>query len=248
MIAEINRKGKKGIIDSEDELTGNFFGNLRYLPFNKGLKYILNNTIFPEKLRKTLDRIGAEEWSENIEFWRTMGGSEPDVLVTFSSAVILIEVKYNSDLSSPDQLVKYGELLSGLAGYKKRFLILLAREENARKIYYETVESKKLIHISDVSFGYMTWQSVFDELTKLLSNGDLNQFERVIICDLVNLLRTKGFERFRNFEISVLVLDIGNKWIFDSSTTDTSTFSFNINQKVERGLFYEFGREYSQCI
>ena len=52
MIAEI--KGKLSSTGSnltnrlEDDLTGNFFGNLRYMSFNKGLKLILMQGIILE--------------------------------------------------------------------------------------------------------------------------------------------------------------------------------------------------------
>lgn len=38
MLAEINNKGIRDAIYSEDELTGHFFGNLRYLPFMCNIK------------------------------------------------------------------------------------------------------------------------------------------------------------------------------------------------------------------
>lgn len=46
MIAEIHKKlsvnGNELLDRSEDKLTGDFFGRLRYLSFNKGLKIFLD--------------------------------------------------------------------------------------------------------------------------------------------------------------------------------------------------------------
>ena len=59
MIAEI--KGKVNMQNTnltslrEDELTGNFFGNLRYIPFAKGLKKVLRNAIRPTALQSMID-------------------------------------------------------------------------------------------------------------------------------------------------------------------------------------------------
>lgn len=54
MIAEIKGKVNKQNTNLteliEDELTGNFFGNMRYIPFTKGLKKILKNAIRPVEL------------------------------------------------------------------------------------------------------------------------------------------------------------------------------------------------------
>ena len=51
MIAEISGKVNRQNTNlselSEDELTGNFFGSLRYIPFDKGMKNILKNSIRP---------------------------------------------------------------------------------------------------------------------------------------------------------------------------------------------------------
>ena len=72
MIAEI--KGKISSSNSnlsdrmEDELTGNVFGNLRYLPFNKGLKKILVNAVYPQEVGDEIKKIDCDFWSENIEF------------------------------------------------------------------------------------------------------------------------------------------------------------------------------------
>jgi len=54
MIAEINGKlngSRFNYIErSEDQLTGNFFGSLRYLPYKIGLGYILNRTYFDKDI------------------------------------------------------------------------------------------------------------------------------------------------------------------------------------------------------
>ena len=244
MIAEIKGKLNDSRLSEaerlEDELTGNFFGCLRYIPFSKGLKHILKS-IYPPKLAWISDVINIEKWFENTRFWDNKNQEgEPDILLEFDNVVILIEVKYNSGLSSPDQLEKYGELLHRISAGREKILILLAQEREASTIYNSNITDKERSLINDVLFGYMTWQKIYDTLKTLETVCALNQFEQVIINDLINLLNKKGFEGFRSFDIGGLVADSSINWLFDYNTVDTKSFSFSCEQKVERGLYYEF--------
>jgi len=241
MIAEIRNKGSIDTSISEDELTGNLFGNLRYLPFDKGLQCILKNSIQPRLLDTLFDHIDSAEWSGNIDFWRRYDEGEPDVVLTFPNMLILVEVKYNSPLSSPDQLTKYCRLLDRVAGNKKKAIILLAREEDARNIYGENVTDAKRSRLNGIPFGYMTWQSVYDAIVGLVESGNLNQYEAVVLSDLINLLYNKGFEGFRQMTVSDLAIDRENLWAFDDSDTVEGDFSFIFKKSIERGLCYEFG-------
>ena len=232
MIAEIyNKLRDTGIERLEDELTGNFFGNMRYLNFNKGLKQILKSCIYPIELSKIFDCIDADYWSDHIEFWPNYPHEEkwiePDVLLYFDDITIIIEVKYHSGLSSDDdvdnslndneyerdhsanQLARQARLLERIAGDKKKLLILLAPESSAHQIYID-VKSRNLL--GSVAFGYITWQKVFDAL-KIIERS--SSYEKVIIDDLTDLLRTKGFERFRNFMINCKEVDVNKIWAFE---------------------------------
>jgi len=251
MIAEIYGKLSDTRIErSEDELTGNFFGNLRYLSFNRGLKQILKSSIFPAELAKEFDCIDAEDWAaDNIEFWPREKEAEPDILLDFEGIAILIEVKYRSGLSSDDdadssvdderikqestnQLAREAKLLKRIASGKKKILILLAPEISAHQVYAD-VKNRNLFN--DVFFGYITWQKAFDALKTIDVSSP---FEESIIDDLISLLRRKGFEGFRNFDMSFEPVDTTAIWTFDY--TASYCFSFVIEKDIERGLFYEF--------
>lgn len=191
MIAEIYHK----IVDtgSEDQLTGNVFGALRYLPYAV-VRQIIVNSIVPVATSKLLEQALPSktngEWGRNLYFWQHYPDSqtEPDIVIELGQAVILIEVKYNSDLSGDDQLVREAELLLSNYPNKKKFLILLAREESAVAIFNE----QKIKIPADVSFGYMTWQGLFDSICK-------NNTYSLIFDDLSALLNEKGFGGFRGF-------------------------------------------------
>lgn len=133
-----------------------------------------------------------DEWGRNVYFWRHYAGSqtEPDVIMELENAVILIEVKYNSNLSGHDQLIREAELLLRNYPDKVKFLILLAREESAIAIF-----NKHKTNIpKEVSFGYITWQRLFDAICK-------NKENSVICDDLSLLLDEKGFAGFRGFSL-----------------------------------------------
>lgn len=259
MIAEIRGKVNSANSNlterSEDELTGNFFGNLRYLPFEKGLKHILKNCKYTSELIN-YDSIDAGNWPAGITFWPREEEAEPDVLLSFENAVIIVEVKLHSGISSDDdvdnstlgdelereiscnQLVRESRLLERIADGRDKILILLAPQTSAHHIYSDVVRRKLLNN--DVHFGYITWQMAFDAL-KGIEQSKLNPYERIIIDDLIALLYKKGFEGFRNFKLSNknATADKTETWRFHYSVSDG--FSFIIEQDVESGAFYEFG-------
>ncbi len=194
MIAEI-----KGKINSqnttltelrEDELTGNFFGNMRYIPFAKGLKKVFKNAIRPVDLQNLIDETDAYYWNDNLFLWdkvRENGTiTELDVRMEFSSIVIGIEVKYRSGLSSEDteadenispensfnQLSREARVLRLMGANKKKLLCLLSDD----LVCAETIQDVKII--GGVQLGYLSWQEVLIQLKNLT---ELNDFEQLIV-------------------------------------------------------------------
>ena len=230
MIAEIKGKVNKQNTNltelREDELTGNFFGNMRYIPFSKGLKKILKNAIRPVELQNMLDEVDAYYWDDKIFFWEKNRENdnitELDVQMDFSSVIIGIEVKYRSGLSSEDkeedesissensfnQLSREARVLRLVGADKKKLLLLLADDLACA----ETIQGIKII--DGVQLGYLSWQEVLIQLKELT---ELNDFEQLVVSDIIELLEKKGFLRFSNFDIDIS--DISNKdyWHFESS-------------------------------
>lgn len=252
MIAEI--KGKINIRNTnltelrEDELTGNFFGNMRYIPFTKGLKKILKNAIRPAELQNMIDDADAYYWNENLFLWdkvRENGNmTELDVRLDFSFIVIGIEVKYRSGLSTEDeeaggdisaensfnQLSREARVLRLKAPDKKKLLLLLADDLACA----ETIQGIKIIN--GVQLGYLSWQEILIQLKKLTQ---LNDFEQLIVTDLIDLLEKKGFSRFSGFGMDVSDISINSFWNF-KLTKAVKKFSFGIVKAVGGG-YYEFG-------
>lgn len=247
MIAEImgkiNRENTNLTELREDELTGNFFGNLRYLSFNKGMKKILRNAIHPTELQGLIDEIDADNWDENLFLWEKVieNGkiTELDVQLKFPSIVIGIEVKYCSGLSSEDgkedeniscensvnQLSREARVLDLIGSGRKKVLLLLADDLSCTKI----IKDVKIV--DNVELGYFSWQEVLLQLKKLTN---LSDFEQLVISDLIELLEKKGFSRFSNFEFEAEdVCDTGY-WNFTPNK-----FGFRFDKIVEEKS-YEF--------
>lgn len=251
MIAEIkgkvNRQNTNLTELGEDELTGNFFGSMRYIPFNRGLKKILKNAIRPVELQSMIDEINSYYWDDNIFFWERVKENESitelDVRMDFSSVIIGVEVKYRSGLSSEDkqddeiisaensfnQLSREARVLRLIGSDKKKLLLLLADDLACTK----TIQGVKVI--DGVQLGYLSWQEVLIQLRELT---ELNDFEQLVVADIMALLEKKGFLRFSNFELSIP--DISNKdyWHFETPKV-MYQFSFGIDKIVE-DKYYEF--------
>ena len=220
MIAEI--KGKISNTGSnlndrlEDNLTGNVFGTLRYISFEKGLKKILIESISP-KNSKAIDiikNINVEGWDSNISFWPYDKEGELDVLLEFDSCIIGIEVKYLSGISSDDgitneiilskneekesiqQLARESRIISKKAVNREKILIFIADQQCCIDVYKDVC--KRNIIKDDVNLVYISWQKILDTLQHLKME---NEYEKLMVSDLISLLTKKGFEQFKDFLI-----------------------------------------------
>ena len=211
MIAERYNKNTE-----EDKLTGHFFGTLRYTSFEKILKPLLVNCIRPAELADKLKKIRGDYWDDKIAFWKREEKStdekkytEIDVLLDFEEILIGVEVKYQSNLSTDDQLEREAEILQKKANGREKILILLAPESTCREIVTER-RRRNIFNEFGVNLSYISWEDVSDELTKL----QLIDFDALIAEDLTKLLRLKGFESFRSFNFEAELDSSKGLWIF----------------------------------
>ncbi|MCL2694828.1 MAG: hypothetical protein FWE69_00695 [Clostridiales bacterium] len=212
MIAKIQRKIGHS---SEDQLTWDFFGALRYLPFDLGLRRILQKSVYPEGCLDNLN-LSASEWPQGIYFWphyTHLSRKEPDLVIVLDHVAILIEVKQHSPLSGESQLSYEAELLTELFPEKEKVLLLLAKESDAHDIYAAAKSEIEDKH-SNVRFGYCTWQKVWAALKRI---SPRDTFQKIIVQDLIDLLTHKEFKRFESFEMDD-----------------------EINGEIQEGLFYAF--------
>ena len=202
---KISRSGSNLSDNLEDKLTGDFFGTLRYMDFCDGLQPILCGA-----LRKSDEPQGASQTAiqlienvnctnmreEHIKFWPKHDRGELDVLLEFDNCCIGIEVKLNSGLSSDDQLIREAEILCDLAKDKEKILLFIAGHESCVSVYRAY---KDVIRKQGVCFVFASWEDILESMKDLLNGGKGSKYtfgQRLMISDLVRLLKRKGFDIF----------------------------------------------------
>ena len=210
MIAEIYHKFST---DLEDVLTGDFFGAMRYMPFNRGLNQIFKNYAVSEDPQVTHILSNAADDDFNFEFWKRSenGLVEIDGFIPLTSVGIGIEVKYRSGLSGGDQLEKEAQVLHEWCNGKEKLLILIGEAEEAKAIY---IENKDKRVFRDVHLAYLSWQDILLGLDQVLISSS---YEKKMIEDLKTLLREKGFVSFEGFSIDQPVVDKDICWTMDGN-------------------------------
>ena len=193
MIAEIYHKFST---NSEDVLTGCFFGTMRYLPFNRGLNQIFKHYTVSEdpQVAQILSGLSDEEF--DFEFWKRSenGNVEIDGYIPLASVGIGIEVKYQSGLSGANQLEKEAQVLKDEWSHgKEKLLLLMADAEEAKQIYRE---NKNKAVFQDVHLAYLSWQDVLLGLDLVVT---MSPYEEKMVEDLKLLLKEKGFLSFEVF-------------------------------------------------
>jgi hypothetical protein len=210
MIAEIYHKFST---DLEDVLTGDFFGAMRYMPFNRGLNQIFKNYAVSEDPQVTHILSNAADDDFNFEFWKRSenGLVEIDGFIPLTFVEIGIEVKYRSGLSGGDQLEKEAQVLDEWCNGKEKLLILIGEAEEAKAIY---IENKDKRVFRDVHLAYLSWQDILLGLDQVLISSS---YEKKMIEDLKTLLREKGFVSFEGFSIDQPVVDKDICWTMDGN-------------------------------
>ncbi len=210
MIAEIYHKFST---DLEDVLTGDFFGAMRYMPFNRGLNQIFKNYVVSEDPQVTHILSNAADDDFNFEFWKRSenGLVEIDGFIPLTSVGIGIDVKYRSGLSGGDQLEKEAQVLDEWCNGKEKLLILIGEAEEAKAIY---IENKDKRVFRDVHLAYLSWQDILLGLDQVLISSS---YEKKMIEDLKTLLREKGFVSFEGFSIDQPVVDKDICWTMDGN-------------------------------
>lgn len=263
MIAEINgkisRTGTNLKETLEDNLTGNVFGSLRYIPFSKGIKKVLEKVICDE----LFDKYESEEWSDSIEFWPYHKDGEIDLVINLKLVTIAIEAKYNSGLSSDDdisndykscdksknQLARESRIVKEFAEASgtKPILLFLAREKDGRETV-EYVNGRNIIEAS-VPLKFISWEDIYVTLEEISKSSDLSYFEKIIVQDIVSLLKRKGFNSFKSFKELIIEKEIDEEMYYKFYLNDSMNliqvqgledFGFKSEINIEKDGYYEF--------
>lgn len=263
MIAElygkISSRGTNLRETLEDNLTGNFFGGLRYVPFSKGIKKILLQVIE----ENNFDQYETEEWAERIEFWPYHNEGELDLVIDLNLVTIAIEVKYNSGLSSDDevsnddnnmeksrnQLARESRIVKELAEEKgKKPILLFIAKQNDGKEIVSNIEKRNIIE-QGVTFKFISWEDICLILEEIYKRVEINYFEKVVIEDIYKLLVKKGFNSFKDFKSTVkkVVVDKEKFYLFETNencnlsiNNEHDKFKFMSDIEIKEGGYYEF--------
>lgn len=234
MLAEIKNKASYRM---EDQLTGDFFGTIRYLPFEKGLLHVLSAVRFNNLLvqQEWLSELQKETGYTELNFWPKHEEGEIDLLVSLTSALVGIEIKYFSGISSEDgidleitsdtsrnQLARYARMLLDLREDRKPlFLVFLAPFQMMQAVE-KSLEQRYIIK-PEVSLGYICWEDVLETLTAIDST-DYLEGEKLILVDLIDLLKKKRLMRYRGFSKELLQKEVSNEpFLFQKPVVDTKS-------------------------
>ncbi|MEC0373096.1 NERD domain-containing protein [Paenibacillus chibensis] len=259
MLAEIHHKisssGSNLSDRLEDQLTGDFFGAIRYLPFQVGLKKVLRAVRLKNVEQSPLDPFWerfldtTENYDYELKFWYRHAEGEIDLILEHPDVVIGIEVKYYSGLSSEDdeseemitpeeschQLVRYSRLLEDIRGGRSAYLLFLAPFQILLPVEMDMKE-RSLIS-SHIQLGFLAWQNVLEQL-KTIEIATLDMGQQRIIQDLIDLLVKKGFERFRGVLTGIHKISLDEKaYIFNEQSGAKLQIHWPINMEIQEGNY-----------
>ena len=117
-------------------------------------------------------------------------------MLEFDNCYIGIEVKFQSGLSSDDQLIREANILCDLPKDKKKILLFIAKHESCISVYRKY---KKDISKQGVHFVFASWEDILQSMKDILNGGKGSKYtfgQKLMICDLVRLLTRKDFDTF----------------------------------------------------
>ncbi len=202
---KISRSGSNLSDSLEDKLTGDFFGTLRYMDFCDGLQPVLCGALRKSEKQQAESKAAIQlienvnctniRDEEHIKFWPKHDLGELDVLLEFDNCYIGIEVKFQSGLSSDDQLIREANILCDLPKDKKKILLFIAKHEACLSVY----RKHKNIISKDVHFVFASWEDILQSMKDILNGGKGSKYtfgQKLMIRDLVRLLTRKDFDTF----------------------------------------------------
>jgi hypothetical protein len=259
MIAEIHNKisqtGSNLHDRLENQLTGDFFGTLRYLPFTLGLLPVLDKARWisgPNSPPLVPPSPEASEFSHRLRFWLRLPNGEIDVLLRMPARTCGIEVKYYSPISSDDpastdeggaqssaetskhQLARYARSLSRLQDGRSKYLLLVATRSDGQDI----AEAAKDRIVQGVAFFFLGWEDALQSLRESLPRSR-RTWQGRILRDIIRLLERKGFDPFRSFAVTNPIVLPAPAYLFWLRWSCDWTSPL----RVQQGVHYEFGRK-----
>jgi hypothetical protein len=223
LIAEIHGKRFPEAEGQEDWLTSAVFGHLRHISPGAFWTNLFDraHTVGTHVSLCSWICAGGIQLTEyeklQVHFWKSFTNyGEPDLVLCFSGGqqpplIVVIEVKLDSSKSGTgenDQLKRYLELLEDPAPLREfpatarelRCLVYLTRAFSKMEIE-ESVHLARAAGIDDADnrlFG-LQWQDVLESAAAVASHN-------VLLEEVTQFLKIRGFEAFRGFKTPPLVL------------------------------------------
>ena len=197
MIAEI--KGKISSSGSnlhdrlEDQLTGDVFGSLRYVPAEDGLLPVLNAAYFGEQSVDFAPFLQGFV-GDKLHFWDRQVESEIDLTIQTENLVVGVEVKLHSGLSSQDQLEREAETLKNHFFAERKYLLFVARKDACKEVYEAHIANGWAEKFPEITLGYIGWEDVLKAINA--RRGQVDVYGRCVLTDIADLLTRKGFGGF----------------------------------------------------
>lgn len=256
MIAEIHGKISRtggNLSDRlEDQLTGDIFGALRYLPFQEGIGPLLQAAHI-EELSALAAACKLDAWADCLSFWPYHREGELDALIQTGDLVVGIEVKYHSGLSSDDevenqetgeaeaweqscnQLARESRIVRELAGDTRFPALIFIADEAACVSVCQDVGRRNIL-AQGVRVGFLSWQEILLVLEGLYNE---DPFRACVLADMAALLKRKGFARFAEFD------PMGDRPVrpdlfFRYAHREKAGFHFQTELMVEGDKYYEY--------
>ncbi|MBK8396194.1 MAG: hypothetical protein IPL26_13280 [Leptospiraceae bacterium] len=212
MIFELRDKipRNSSFLNSEDVLTSNIFGTLRYFSNQNILISFLNKSINMEGKKLEI----AINSNFNIEFWKKYKKQsenfydEPDLVLIDKNNVILIECKYHSFIYDEsyilenkkiysNQIIRYSVILNrNEFNNKNKYIIFLSNDS----VFPTQIMADSKSKINNADLYWLSWHKLFGILNKE-NAGFLSEGEQIIRKDLLNFLKKRNLKVFDGFTI-----------------------------------------------
>ncbi len=207
LLAELHGKLSRGLLhresaksnpnheESEDILTSNVFGFLKYADRKTYLKQFLQRVEL---------KLGNEDLSQvEFQFWPTYpDGTEPDVVLISDQYYILIEAKKNAGFGSGEddmshQLAReYREGKKAASSLGKEFILLTI---TADACFKQQKFKQVPFLLTEPCFFWTNWQNVSTILQVVLEQESCVP-DRLFAEDLLALLERKNLRGFNSFD------------------------------------------------
>lgn len=218
---KIRKTGNNLSENMEDLLTSHVFGNLRYIPDEKGLNPILSMATNSEG--HFLKLSGAKEWE--YSFWPSFKHSQPDIYLENDKYKVVVEVKFHSGKSGvyegEDRLSEEDEDYAYRDQLTREWMDLMERDKSKIPVliyltkdflFPEDAFKQALNELSECKEKFkhnaywLSWSKIYFQLYKMMKKDDYNVYEQRVLLDILLILERRNLRRFIKISVPSQVI------------------------------------------